>query len=65
MTDPDHNGWVPWTETESGSLKPPELGGLENGETIESRYEYDPEGRIISAWSRKMTAGWVDPVQLP
>ena len=53
MTPPESGGWVPWTETDSGSLKPPDLGDLSDGQTIESRYDYDGE-RLFAAWSRKL-----------
>ena len=53
MTPPESDGWVPWTETDSGSLKPPDLGDLSDGQTIESRYDYDGE-RLFAAWSRKL-----------
>ena len=53
MTTPDTDGWVPWVETDSGSLKAPDLGDLSDGKTIESRYEYDGE-RLYKAWSRKL-----------
>ena len=43
-----------WTrQVASTTLKAPDLGDLEPGETIESRYEYDGE-RLIKAWNRKM-----------
>ena len=53
MTTPDTDGWIPWEETEAGTLKPPCLGDLSDGKTIESRYDYDGD-RLFAAWSRKV-----------
>ena len=54
--DPAADGWVRWTESESGALTPPDLGDLAIGETIESRYQYDRDRLIIKAWNRKIAA---------
>ena len=51
------DGWVPWTESDSGALTPPDLGDLAIGETIESRYEYDRDRLIIKAWQRTADPG--------
>ncbi len=55
MKKPDGDGWIPWPEDDTGRLRQPleQLGGLEHGETIESRYDYDGE-RLYRAWSRKV-----------
>ena len=54
---PDGDGWIPWPEDERGRLRQPleQLGDLEDGRAIESRYDYDGE-RLYRAWSRKITA---------
>ncbi len=56
MTKIPTNGddWIPWPEDDTGQLRQPleQLGGLEHGETIEGRSDYDGE-RLIRAWSRK------------
>ncbi len=57
MKAPDGDGWIPWPENEHGRLRQPleQLGGLNSGETIESRYDYDGE-RLYRAWSRKIAS---------
>ncbi len=64
MTTPDPDGWVPWTEDDAGYLHPPDLGELEDGETIESRYDYD-QVRLNRAGSRKVIASESDGYGFP
>ena len=47
------DGWILWPEDDTGTPRQPDLGELNEGETIESRYDYDAE-RLIRAWSRKV-----------
>ena len=53
MTPTEADDWIPREETEAGTLKPPDLGDLSDGKTIENRYDYDGE-RLIKTWSRKL-----------
>ena len=53
MTEPDGDGWVPWPEDETDAPRSPDLGDLEEGEAIESHYDYDAT-RLNRAWSRKV-----------
>ncbi len=50
---PDGDGWVPWPEDETGTPRSPDLGELEEGETIESRYHYGDDRLIGNTWSER------------
>ena len=55
MTTLDGDGWLPWEEDATGTLRPPKACvDLKVGETREDRYDYDGD-RLHRAWSRKVT----------
>ena len=54
MTQPDGDGWLPWEEDATGTLRPPkDCADLKTGEIREDRYDYDGQ-RLHRAWSRKV-----------
>jgi hypothetical protein len=56
MTTPDRDGWLPWVEDATGTLRPPkDYVDLKAGETREDRYDYDGQ-RLHRAWSRKVAS---------